>query len=431
MRIRMSAKKYEYLLKYFTVSRVSTIIRKHMSLRTAIKIAIASIIALAPLSASAATSSSFEISGWVPYWRAATGTADVISHISELTEVDPFVYSVQNNGAIFDNAPMDESPWTDMVSAAKANHVRVIPTVMWSNSSAEESILTKSAKRIALEKSIVSLVKANHYDGIDIDFENKPAALKNYFSTFLKGLYQRMGNKWVTCDIEARTPVDSRYYGTSIPPDAEVYANDFTQINKYCDRVRLMTYDQQGVDLRLAAQAASSSQLYAPVADPAWVEKVVNLARKTIRASKLVIGVPTYGYEYDVTAYADNQYNYDIMWTFNPLYALQTAAQYGVTPTRNSAGEMEFTYTPSLNASTTAPVSLGNNSALIAAAAASMYATQYNSHLDFRLVDWPDAQSISDKVDLAKELGVRGVAIFKLDGGEDPNMWSALQGVKR
>src|SRR3989344_7019896 len=140
-----------------------------------------------------------------------------------------------------------------------------------------------------------------------------------------------MGNKWVMCTIESRTPLDSRYYGTTIPADAEIYANDFKEINKYCDRVRVMTYDQQNVDQQLAAQAASSSQIYAPVADPAWVEKVITLMKRDIKPSKLLIGVPTYGYEYDVTAYTGNQYIYDILWTFNPGYAIPLAAQYGVT----------------------------------------------------------------------------------------------------
>jgi hypothetical protein len=74
-------------------------------------------------------------------------------------------------------------------------------------------------------------------------------------------------------------------------------------------------------------------------------------------------------------------------------------------------------------------VNLGPNSAFLAAIAASTYATQYNSHLTFRLVDWPDAQSIAGKIELAQILGVRGVSIFKLDGGEDQTIWSVLQGV--
>ena len=142
-----------------------------------------------------------------------------------------------------------------------------------------------------------------------------------------------------------------------------------------------------------------------------------------------MIGVPTYGYEYDVTAYAGSDYLYDILWSFNPGYALPLAQQYGITPQRNGTGEMYFTYVPA--ATSSAPVSLGPNSAPLAALAAVAYADTYNSHLDFRMLVWPDAHSLQTKIDLAKKLGVRGVSIFKLDGGQDPNIWATLAGVKK
>ncbi|MDR3571655.1 MAG: glycosyl hydrolase family 18 protein [Candidatus Pacebacteria bacterium] len=379
---------------------------------------------VAPIFASAATT--FEVSGWVPYWNGATSTADAIAHITELTEVDPFVYAVQNDGTIKDLGPMDQAPWSTLVATAQANHVRVIPTIMWSNPSAEESVLSTASSRRALEIAAANIAK--QYDGVDIDFENKPADLRKYFSLFLQGLYERVGTKLVTCDIEARTPIGDMYPDGNIPAGTGDYANDYTQINKYCDRVHIMTYDQQTVDQALANQAASSSQLYAPVADPQWVSRVVQLTEQSISPKKISVGVPTYGYEYDVTAYSGNQYNYDIMWTFNPKYATQIEQQYNVQPTRNAADELELTYIPT-TATTSMPVSSNINNALIAAAAASQYATQLNSHMDFRLLDWPDATSVADKAQLAKQLGVRGIAIFKIDGGEDPNMWSAIQGL--
>ena len=381
-----------------------------------------------PAVSSAAATTNFEVTGWIPYWRSATGTADVLPHLNQLTEVNPFVYTIKSDGTFADNASLDAEPWASFIISAHAQHVRVIPSIMTSNSTLIHSLLSDSTSRVALEQRIVDLVNANNFDGIDIDFEGKSAADKDNFSLFLKGLYQRMGKKFVMCTIESRTPTDSRYYQTEVPPDAEIYANDLVQINKYCDRVRIMAYDQQGVDLQLADHAASSSQLYAPVADPAWVSKVVDLMAKDISRSKILIGVPTYGYEYDVTAYANNQYVYNILWTFNPGYATQIAAQYGITPARNTAGEMSFSYTPT--ATSTNPISLGANSAYLAAVAASQYATQYNSHLNFRLVDWPDAQSVQTKIDLAKQLGVRGISIFKFDGGEDQNIWNVLNGVK-
>jgi hypothetical protein len=123
---------------------------------------------------------------------------------------------------------------------------------------------------------------------------------------------------------------------------------------------------------------------------------------------------------------------YDILWTFDPGYAKQIEAQYGVTPVRNAAGEETLTYTPASSPNAPAsPLSAGSMSGLTAAAAASLYATTYNSHLTFNLLDWSDAQSVTDKIALAKALGVRGVALFEFDGGEDPAVWSALQGVKK
>ncbi len=401
-----------------------------MSMRY-VSIFLCALLFLAPISANAAaaTTAKFEVSGWIPYWRAATGTTDVLPHLDELTEVNPFVYTLKSDGTLLDNGKLAEKPWSSFFTAATAQKVRVIPTIMTSNSALMHALLSNSKSRIALEKRIVALVKQNNFDGIDIDFEGKKAADKSYFSTFLKGLYQRMGTKWLVCSVEARTPIADRYAGTTPPPDATLYANDFKAINKYCDRVRIMAYDQQGVDLALSNAAASSSQLYAPVADPAWVEKAVKLAMKDIKRSKILIGVPTYGYEYNVTAYQGGEYLYDILWSFNPGYATSTAAAYGITPQRNSAGEMYFTYVSA--ATSSAPVSLGPNSAPLAAAAAVAYADTYNSHLSFHLMDWPDAQSVADKIALAKKLGVRGIAIFKLDGGQDSNIWAVLQGVKR
>ena len=383
---------------------------------------------LAPAFASAA---SFEVSGWLPYWRVASSTLDVLPHLSDLTEINPFVYTLRNDGTFLDNGHMDQEPWTSVLAAARARKVRIVPTIMTSDGDLIHTLLSNSTSRIALEERMAAFVKANNFDGIEIDFEGKKAEDKNYFSPFLKGLYARMGSKLVECDIEARTPASSRYYGAAIPPDAEIYANDFTAINKYCDRVKLMTYDQQGVDQLLASTAASSSTLYAPVADPAWVEKVVALTSKSIKLSKIEIGIPTYGYEYDVTAYANDQYLYDILWTFNPGYATQIEQQFGVAPTRAPWGEMELTYINSSKGSSTPPLSMSPYAGLAAAAAASTYATNSNGHLDFRMLVWPDAQAIAGKIALAKALGVRGVAIFKLDGGEDPGIWSVLQGVAR
>lgn len=372
----------------------------------------------------------FEYSAWLPWWRAASSTADVLPHLSQMSGgVMPFVYTMKSDGTLNDAAHMGEEPWKSFVAAAKAAHVRVIPTVMWGNGEQIHAVLSDTKKRIALENEIAALVKNNGYDGIDIDFEAKKPETINYFSTFLQGLYQRMGKKWVYCTIEARMPLDARYSsGAVIPEDATVRANDYAAMNKYCDRVEIMAYDQGTIDINLNA---ARSAPYAPVADPVWVAKLVNIAAQSISRNKLIIGIATYGYEYSVTPQANGQQQYKLLWAFNPQYALDIATQLGITPHRTSANEMGFTYDPARLAAL-APTGgdstqIQQSASTVTTSVAQNQGSQVSGIQQFNYMTWSDAQAMKDKIDLAKQLGVRGVAFFSLGGAEDQGMWNLLK----
>ena len=354
-----------------------------------------------------------EVSGWIPYWREVEGTADVIGRLDYVTTIHPFGYTFTEDGILNDAMGIADEPWKTLIAEAKKKKVRVIPTIMSGNGELLHRILSNSKTRIALEDEIAALVKREGFDGIDIDFEAKLAETKPYFSLFLKGLYQRMGNKWVYCTIESRTPLDSRYEGTP-PQNAGIYANDFVQINKYCDRVQIMAYDQGSIDVKLNALGGP----YVPVADAAWVEKVMKLAAKTISKRKLVLGIPTYGYEYGVTPLSVSGYRYERKWAFNQKYALDLAAQYGVVPSRNRAGEMSFSYIP-VQQTTPSVVGVPVESQAVGPAVAAQQ--------PFNIVWWSDAIAVAQKMAIAKKLGLRGVAIFKFDGGEDQRIWDTLQ----
>ena len=368
----------------------------------------------------------FEISGWIPYWRTATGTADVLPHLSKLTAVMPFAYSVKSDGTLADTARLSEEPWTSFIAEAKRQKVRVIPSVMWGNGESIHRILSDTKKRIALEDEIAALVVKNNFDGIDIDFEAKKHETMDYFSTFLKGLYQRIGKKWVYCTIESRTPLDERYSpGAKIPADADDVANDFIEMAKYCDRVEIMAYDQGTVSVRLNTARTAP---YAPVADPGWVENLITLAAQTIPKNKLILGIPTYGYEYAVTPLGGGSYRYKVLWPFNPRYATDIAAKLAVTPTRSSAGELAFTYHPdSLPAPTGDDATQVQQVSVETTTVAQNANSALNSGKPFNYVTWSDADAIADKVALARKLGIRGVAVFKFDGGQDPKMWEVLK----
>lgn len=315
----------------------------------------------------------FEISGWIPSWQSASGTAEALVHLQTFTEINPFGYGVLGDGTLVDLMGIDAEPWASFIKTAQANKVRVVPTVTWSDGAAIDRVLESPALRAAHISAIVNTVYKNGFDGIDIDYESREAATDKSFAIFLRDLYKAMGNKWVECDIEPE------------------YGADYIPYSKYCDRVKLMAYDEHVIDHTLSTITSSP---YAPVADQKWVEASILSAEKIIPKNKLVIGIATYGYEYQVSQLSSG-YDYRLVKAFNPGLATALAVQLHITPTRNSAGELSFAYLPQVTS--------------------------------LHLLWWSDASAIKDKVDLAKRLGIRGVAIFKIDGGADPNIWNVLK----
>lgn len=346
---------------------------------------------------------SFEVSGWIPYWRAEKGVNSALPYLDTFTEINPFVYTVTQSGELHLPEPLDTGAWANLRAKSKELNVRFIPTVMWANPDAIDTVLRDPELRAEHIRGITREIFARGFEGVDIDYEGKYARTRPYFSLFLKELNTAIGyDKWIMCTIEARTPLDSRYTSpASIPSDIE-YANDFVEINKYCDKVRIMAYDQGRIDLKLNDANADP---YVPVADTAWVEKVMRLAAETIDKKKLIIGVPTYGYEYDMFPATDGSGNisYARLWSFNPGYVTETATKLGLTPIRNSAGELFLTYPASKSLDPAIPLPNAT-----------------------RVMSWSDAESIRQKAELAKSLGLAGIAIFKIDGGQDPALWGVL-----
>lgn len=384
-----------------------------------------------------AASPALEVSGWIPYWRAEAGAKDAKAHLSQLTEINPFGYSVKSDGTLADTMNVKQKAWKSLFSAAKKQKVRIVPTVMWSDTKNIHAVLSDPVRRAKHVAAIVKMVNDNGFDGVDIDYEGKLADTRPYYSAFLKELSTELdakkANKWLMCTIEARMPLSARYTGT--PPPGIEYANDLPEINKYCDRVRIMTYDQQTADVQLNKAARDAKDLYAPVADVAWVEKVIEYMAKDIEKKKLSIGIATYGYIYQVMPYVDGSgYSYIKLEAFNPRYATELADKYDITPVRNRAGELSFTYVPKESTtglpSQTALAKLaprGTPSAFLAAFGARALAASKSEQAPVTMLWWSDAKAIGEKVALAKKLGVRGVSVFKFDGGSDPGMWKVLK----
>lgn len=363
-------------------------------------------------------------SGWIPWWQDEDGIDSARDHIEDLDTVYPFVFEVDLTGGLVEKADLDSRHWDRLFDDARDENVDIIPTIAWFNGAAIHSVLSNEDLREEHIEEIVEMVEDGDYDGVNIDYESKLAETMDDFSDFLEELKDELGSKALTCTLESRTPPESRY--REVPNNIE-YANDFDAIGEHCDRVEIMAYDQQRIDWRLNDE--KSGEPYIPVADVDWVEKVVKLTLEDIPEDKVVLGIPTYGRNWEVQV-APNWYKeYTNVSSVNLPDALDIAEEHDKEPGRNKAGELSFSYFPEssiFKILESLPTPPGTSKGNEAAAKALLFANHTGMTVPVNVVWFSDAEAIQDKIELAKEYALRGVAFFKIDGEEDEDIWDLL-----
>lgn len=366
-----------------------------------------------------------KVAGWIPYWAKTEGTKSAIANLDKLDAVYPFVFTVRQDGTLNDLGTLKGKEWQKLFRAARAKDVDVIPTITSGDGAAIHALLSDPKKRKKHVDEIMEMVEKGKYDGVDIDYESRTKATIVYFSLFLTELKIELDEKKLVCTLEPRTPPDSLWKEV---PNPLPYSNDYPSLKQVCDVVQIMTYDQQRADLKL--NESKSGQPYFPNSDPDWAEKVVDLTTDSIAADKIMLGVPTYGRHLQVSVAPDWFNNYAGLGAFNQPAALALAKKFKVKPSENRAGEQSVTYLPKETPKKVAAaikkmkVPKDTTTGMKVAMQALAYANKTGETVNFNLVWWSDANAIADKVEIAKKYGLRGIAIFKIDGEEDKKLWN-------
>lgn len=143
------------------------------------------------------------------------------------------------------------------------------------------AILDHPSARAAQIDGLVKLCTVKGFDGIDIDWEELPAADRARFSAFMRDLAARLHKhrKWLSMAV----------YPKAAEPgftDAQK-AEDYRAIGRAVDEVKVMTYAFSG-----------------PWSDPGpqmplyWARQILDFARGRIAAGKVYMGLPFFGFDW-------------------------------------------------------------------------------------------------------------------------------------
>lgn len=138
-------------------------------------------------------------------------------------------------------------------------------------------LLSNTVRRKLLVGNLMEVVNRDGYDGVNIDFEFIAPGDAAYFTTFLQELKTALGaDKMLSVAVFARTGQEKWQNGYQ-----------YDQIGAVADRVVVMAYDYH---YRTSAPGA--------VAPLWWVEQVANYMTVHIPREKILLGMPTYGYDW-------------------------------------------------------------------------------------------------------------------------------------
>lgn len=229
---------------------------------------------------------SHQVVGFLPYWEVAGFTPDFAS----LTTLAYYAVDVGQSGALERSAGADpglaalsSAAFASDVTAAHAAGTRVVLTVFSEDNAVLDAMASHPGPAAArLADAAAGLLEAHGLDGVDLDLEGTDAGAAAGFVRFVGDFAHDLHR------IDAGWTIILNTYATSAfsPPgffDVQALAPEV-------DELFVMAYDMQSNQV----PGATAPLTGAPLSD------ALTLAEYTaiVPASRLVLGVPYYGYDF-------------------------------------------------------------------------------------------------------------------------------------
>ncbi|OGM31981.1 hypothetical protein A2803_02735 [Candidatus Woesebacteria bacterium RIFCSPHIGHO2_01_FULL_44_21] len=307
-----------------------------------------------------------EYSAWVPWWDEPASINSLKNSNNQVKTILPVWYQINEAGKLIET---DSKLKEEVLKVAKELNISVVPTI--SNASGYDfdgerisKLLGSEELREGLVANLLELAQKNAFRGWDLDWEQVKKEDREAYSSFVDLLGKRLNSKnlKLSVTVHAQAGKVSDWDGTS--------GQDLKAIGNSANYVRVMAYDFH--------HSKSSPGSVTPMDR---LSETLEYSAKVIPLDKLVLGLPSYGYDWIGDEGTAMQYEKIVDYL----------GKNGIQSQRDSE-----TY------------SLYANFDLEGAEHALWY---------------EDAESFHEKVKLAKSYGVYQVTLWHL-GGEDPRIWA-------
>ncbi|SHI45564.1 glycosyl hydrolase family 18 protein [Desulfosporosinus lacus] len=279
-----------------------------------------------------------------------------------------FEVSIQSNGAILGR------PSRQLIEEAHTMGIKVYLVI--SNLTRQGQFSTALIGRLVREQEFANLVWRNirnvlveyRLDGVNLDLEKAAPADRPLFTRLIQtwSAMFKEANFVVSIDVPAKTSDD--------PQDAWRGSFDYRPIGRAVDEVILMTYEEHWSESEPGS-----------VASIPWVTQVLDYAIANIPRDKIYMGIPMYGYDWPENGTGK---------VIGYQRATELARRYGA-PLQWDARQHSTYF---------------------------RYETRGVRHT----VYFEDPRSLREKLELATQKGIRGVALWEMNLSY-PQFWEALQ----
>jgi len=243
----------------------------------------------APASLGAGPLAPHEAFGFFPYW-ALENPASI--DLSSLTTIAYFSVDVNGNGTV-DESPSssgwvgyESQAFAGLVTQAHRDGVRVVLSASCFDQAALDTLTHDSSAQATLSATLLSLVRAKHLDGVNLDLEGTGPTDRSG----LNQLVARVSDTLKGADPAWQLTVDT--YASSAEDPGGFY--DVAGMAPFVDAFVVMAYDMGG--------SFAASPTAVPPGGPGLTDRqIVASYASVVGPPKVILGMPLYGEDWPTT----------------------------------------------------------------------------------------------------------------------------------